>query len=204
MKKAFTIIEFVICTSMMFLIMGAAISIPFKKSKQTNYVQSNHDEIICSCTDGSQCRITIENPSGRNEFYTLQLIGGGAAGSSQKGGAAGEAKIVHYPSLPEGDYIIQLGEGGRYDGGNINGGTTAIYRVTDTGNELLEFALGGRGSNEIIHQSEISDDNRENTIRAQLQQGELPSFGAQATNSSCGAGGNSTANGNRGVVIIKW
>lgn len=200
-KSAFTIAEFVICIMIMFIIMGATISIPFKKAKMTQSIMAKDGTQKCSCLDNppnNECKITINNPSGRNEFFTIQLLGGGAAGSAYKGGAAGEAKIVHYPTL-NGEYLIKLGAGGVYGSSNINGGNTAIYKIDDDGHhELIEFASGGIGSNEKIYTDEIYD-----TTAVDYTLGEKPSFGTD-TETSCGKGGNAGQDGMLGEVIIKW
>ena len=204
-KSGFTIAEFIISLMIMFVIMGSVVTLAFKKAKQTinKYLEEGYE--VCDCTSGTDyCIITIDNQTGRNEFFTIQILGGGAAGSAEKGGAAGETKIVHYPAL-NGQYYVKLGAGGQFGSENINGGNTAIYKILDNGKfELLEFATGGVGSNEKIDSSTLPPD----VTEEELKIGEKPNFdSSQATGSTllqCGAGGNAGANGVMGGVLIKW
>ncbi|MBQ4646627.1 MAG: hypothetical protein IJB79_04695 [Candidatus Gastranaerophilales bacterium] len=182
--------------------MGAVVTMTFKKAKVTKHTQFRNGMEIHDCNSASDSRLlTIDNVNGRNEFFTIQLVGGGAAGSDQKGGAAGETKIVHYPTM-SGQYFIKLGAGGQR-GTNINGGTTAIYKVTDTGAyELMEFALGGVGSNERIFTEDIPS----GKTAADLARGEVPNFDEADTGGAirCGSGGDAGNNGIMGGVVIKW
>ena len=204
-RSGFTIAEFVISLMVMFIIMGSVITVTFKKAKQTinKYLAEGYE--VCDCTSGTDyCLITIDNNSGRNEFYTIQILGGGAAGSAEKGGAAGETKIVHYPTL-NGQYYIKLGAGGEYGGENINGGNTAIYKVLENGKfELLEFAMGGVGSKEKIDIASLPP----GVSASDLAKGEQPNFEASSADEvsmmQCGAGGDAGRNGTMGGVIIKW
>lgn len=224
-KSGFTAVEFIICLTFMMLIFGGMVSITFKKAKDTMPTQKQTNMIICSCDNarsikcdcnGRTCTVEKIDPhGGRHEFFTVQILGGGAAGSAERGGQAGEGKIVHYPTL-EGEFLVQLGEGGKYKdtSGNINGGASAIYQIKkdDKGNfqgyELLEFALGGMGSNEKINDGDIraedpaSDEYKKE--EAELQKGKAPTFASGDSLSSCGAGGDYQQNGQDGEVIIKW
>ena len=233
-KDAFTAVEFIICLTFMMLIFGSMVSLTFKKAKQTMPTQKQVNMAICSCVPdrnikctctGRNCTLEkIENVGGRHEFFTIQILGGGAAGSTQRGGQSGEGKIIHYPAL-DGEFHVQLGEGGKFGTSNVNGGTTAIYKINknDKGTEayeLLEFALGGVGSNELIHSGDIRADQAsepaayEEELR-NIQRGKAPAFASGESLSSCGAGGDARAyvplagetidlNGKDGEVIIKW
>ena len=233
MKRAFTIAEFILCLVIMFMIMASCITIPFKKKRQTNFALGFHDSIVCSCADPEvaqneyECRFEIKKHTGRYEFHTIQLLGGGAAGGTEKGGAAGEAKIIHYPTM-EGEYIIKLGKGGEFESGNLNGGATALYKVVKlnpkdppepdpaTGivppsaterYELVEFALGGMGANEKIDEAaEIieTDPDKIDEALDKLKLGEVPNFGTENAASICGTGGNVEEDGQYGEAIIRW
>lgn len=185
MKRAFTLVEFLVCITMMLIIMGIAISIPMKKAKKTDFVQQKRDTFVCSCEE-KECRFKIDNPAGKNEFFTIQLIGGGARGGDYTGGAAGETRIIHYPSM-NGEYYIKLGEGGKNS--SYNGGNTVLYKIKEDGKyEVLEFAVGGKYSNE---------QNGSDTITT----GELP---RSEIGDNCGAGGNKQQDGKDGGAVIKW
>ena len=138
------------------------------------------------------------------EFFTIQLVGGGAGGGPHKGGGAGESKVVHYPGL-EGTYVIKLGAGGA---ANRNGGITAIYRknyvgqdngATITTNTLVEFAKGGTWTNESIDTTLDIDE------QEKLKEGEVPAFSeTSGTGTSCGQGGRANLPGQSGEVVIRW
>ena len=183
----------------------------------TETVQRTHNEIVCSCSDEEVrrnnyvCEIQIENPAGRHEFYTIQLLGGGAAGSTCRGGAAGEAKIITYPSLETGTYYIKLGAGGTST--RYNGGSTILYKKDETTNrlEVVEFARGGMAevNNPPCNYEEELEAYSTPALRAEaeekIKKGEAPTFGAgQTFDSRCGAGGDFGQSGNYGEVIIKW
>ena len=219
MKKAFTIAEFILCLVIMSTVLVGMLTVSFKKSKMTATVQRTHNEIVCSCSDEEVirndyvCEIQIENPTGRHEFYTIQLLGGGAAGSTCRGGAAGEAKIITYPSLETGTYYIKLGAGGT--SARYNGGSTVLYKK-DENNRLrvVEFARGGMAeiNNAPCVYEELeaySDASLRAEAEEKIKKGEAPTFGAgQTFDSNCGAGGDYQASGNQsgnyGEVIIKW
>ena len=84
-KRGFTIAEFIVSIMFMFLIIGAAVSIPMKKAKETKHNKKQDGVKMCSCnsdenkTSIDTCILEFE-PSGRFEFYTVQILGGGAAG----------------------------------------------------------------------------------------------------------------------------
>ena len=210
-KRGFTIAEFIVSIMFMFLIIGAAVSIPMKKAKETKHNKKQDGVKMCSCnsdenkTSIDTCILEFE-PSGRFEFYTVQILGGGAAGSSPssgdgKGGVAGEAKIIHYPTLA-GRYVVKLGAGGVVGSAYPHGGNTVIYKITDGGQyELVEFARGGvSGPQEKINTTALSD----TSLIDELKKGEIATFGADATTTACGAGGDAGKNGQMGEVIIKW
>ena len=217
-KSGFTIAEFIICIMIMFVVMGAVVSVPFKKAKTTKRVQFQNGTRVCDCNnyDGLENNIpycdikTIDNPTGRNEFFTIQLVGGGAAASPEIGGDAGESKTVYYPSM-NGRYRAYLGLGGEYADdlySKKNGGNTVLYKILDDGNyELIEFAAGGVGSLETIQEVELHGDR----TRESLAVGLLPQFTSAQTGALvCGAGGNAPLsndarrNGNAGGVVISW
>ena len=203
-KRAFTIAEFVICIMIIVLVMGATVSIPFKMKKQTKTPKKQANLAKCSCVDSpinNECDIEIDNPTGRYEFFTISMTGAGGAGSpgggsnAGKGGLAGESKTMVYPML-SGKYLIKLGKGGVFGSSDINGGNTVIYKITNDGKyEILEYALGGAGHKENVHNDELYDDSL--------------ALGETLANSSghgerCGAGGATGENGIDGEVIIKW
>ena len=209
-KSGFTIAEFIICIMIMFVVMGSVITIPLKKAKTTKHIQFKNGEFVCDCNnttnswtlDGesfTHCDFPIDNPSGQSEFFTIQLVGGGAAGSDEIGGDAGESKIVHYPSM-NGNYRIVLGVGGEFGSFYINGGNTVLYKQNDSGNwELVEFASGGVGSQETIQDHELS----EGVTRDDMKNGLRPDFGIAGA-LACGAGGNAQQPGIMGGAIIRW
>lgn len=196
-KTAFTIVEFVMTIIIMLLIMGATISVPLKKAKMTKKPLKKDGIINYSCTTTpaqDEYVFTIDSQNGRHEFFTVQLLGGGAAGSATKGGAAGETKVIHYPSM-NGRYAVRLGKGGiATNPAKISGGNTVLYKIDDSGQyELIEFARGGLGSVEPLTPEDGPDANK----------GEKASFVTDGA-SVCGNGGDAGANGQIGEVIIRW
>lgn len=184
--------------------MGAAITVPFKMKKETKQALNKQDGIEkCSCSDSpvnNECIIEIDNEMGRYEFFTVQILGAGAAGSAEKGGDAGEAKILYYPMLT-GKFLVKLGHGGVYGGTKINGGNTVIYKLNDKGEyEIFEYALGGTGHEEKIYTEDLYDASEQ----ASLEKGKIPAFGTGDVSTSCGAGGDKGQNGKDGEVIIRW
>ena len=211
-KRGFTIAEFIVSIMFMFLIIGAAVSIPMKKAKETKHNIKQDGIKACSCNTvdnkigslSDTCEFEFET-TGRFEFYTVQILGGGAAGGAEKGGAAGEAKIIHYPTMG-GKYLVKLGAGGIANSSTPHGGNTVIYKLNDSGEyELFEFARGGvSGSREKIDTTILSDP----AIADELKKGEIATFANKqdsATGSSvCGVGGDANKNGQMGEVVIKW
>lgn len=205
-KTGFTIAEFLVCIMITFVIMGSAVTIPLKKNKSTKNFSVRGETRICDCSnEDGFCEFEIDSENGRFEFFTIHLLGGGAAASAEIGGASGSLKTVYYPML-DGKYRIYLGQGG-VSGGNINGGDTLLYKVNDNNTyELIEFAAGGAGSNEKIYPELLytEDGQTEEQVREELAKGvELP-FGGQTT---CGKGGDAKdgfRDGIRGAAIIKW
>lgn len=192
--------------------MGAAVTIPFKKNKLVKGVPFRSGMNICDCNDESVrdqgfCTINIDSENGRKEFFTIQLVGGGAAGSGTKGGEAGESKTVYYPML-NGTYRVYVGLGGVYGNDNDptasrNGGHTVLYKVNDGGEtlQLIDFAAGGMGSVEKNPYSAGTSDYNE------LKIGELPGFSVKAYEDGetiCGKGGDAGQNGSAGGAVIKW
>lgn len=203
-RKAFTIVEFVVCLMIIVMVMGAAITVPFKMKKETKQSLNKKDGIEkCSCSDtpaNNECIIEIQNDTGRYEFFTVQILGAGAAGSANKGGDAGEAKVLYYPMLT-GKFLVKLGQGGIYGTNNINGGNTIIYKENDLGEyEIFEYALGGSGHNEDIVEDELYDESQKDSLKL----GKAPAFGTGDITTSCGAGGDFGQNGKDGEVIIRW
>lgn len=226
-ERGFTIAEFIICLMIMFIIMGTVVTIPFKKSKITKKIQFQNGEVICDCNSPasdlksgnvsgmkySYCEFEIDNPTGKTEFYTVRLVGGGAAASNEIGGNAGEGKEMIYPALT-GKYRIYLGMGGEYNASDINtprnGGSTILYKVLDDGTlELMDFALGGSASMETIQEEELSGGATLETLAL----GKAPSFNIRNDMTgmkACGAGGNAPSysasghDGNIGGAMISW
>ena len=192
--------------------MGAVVSVPSKKAKSTKQIRLKSGKIVCDCntpdleiisnvedTELKGCTINIDNSSGLNEFFNVQLVGGGAGGSSQLGGSAGETKVVRYPAL-NGEYVVILGYGGYKDKNELyvgrNGTPTALYKVKNDGKlELMEFALGGVGFSEIPDAGEV--------FSGDEKKGKIPSI-EQTGETICGAGGDAGAKGNIGGAIISW
>ena len=223
-KSGFTIAEFIICLMIMFIIMGSVVTIPFKKAKLTQNVQLRSGEIIWDCnttapdlktgtSGGGQyayCEFTIDNPTGKDEFFTVQLVGGGAAASTEIGGRPGEEKEIIYPSMT-GKYRIYLGIGGEYHNNSItvprNGGATVLYKVLESGSlELMDFAAGGSASMETLHDFEVSG----GATKESLAIGVTPHFVTNPGMKICGAGGNAPSYGstqNDGIMggaRISW
>ena len=210
-KSGFTIAEFVISVTMMFVVMGAVVSIPFKKAKQTKNVQLNASDFVCSCSDNNAqngyCDFSTDNSTGRFEFFEVTLIGGGAAAGPHKGGGAGEVKRVLLPTM-HGNYRIQLGAGGTT--ANRNGGNTALYVKTGEGAsakyELLEYAMGGLSTNEEIFTDEHPAGMDPADYEVQQKTGGEPGV-ILSPNALCGRGGDaggSNTDGIMGGAAISW
>ncbi len=193
-RAGFTIIELVISITVMFIVIVSAFPILFKKATTTTEVTKKDGVFVCSCLDSvnGECTFVPENQY-TQEFYTIQLLGGGAGGgvgTNKKGGSAGEGKVIYYPSLPvDGNtvYKIKLGEGGE---AGKNGGQTTFYKVTNGNVEIIDFARGGITTNE---DAEIIDGIYDVT-------GETSVYGENG----CGRGGDGMQAGTMGEVIIRW
>ena len=57
------------------------------------------DFYLTKCTQSDAAGFAVTPGITTKEFFEVRLIGGGAAGSTGKGGGSGEEKTVHYPSL---------------------------------------------------------------------------------------------------------
>ncbi len=192
-RGGFTIIELVVSIAIMFIVIVAALPIFFKKATKTTDPVKQGGLFVCSCVNHPDgvCVFKPENAY-KQEFYTIQVLGGGAGGgtsSNKKGGGAGEARTVFYPFLPSEntEYRIVLGEGGV---AGKNGGQTTIYKVTGSDSTVLEYARGGITTNED----------------AEMQDGIMQTSGATAAfnENGCGKGGDATMAGTMGEVIIRW
>ena len=193
-RSGFTIIEFVISIVVMFIVIAAAFPILFKKATTTKEPAKKGGSFVCSCVDSVNGECTFEPKNQYSqEFYTVQIVGGGAGGgigSQKRGGASGESKVVYYPSLPVSDgvvYKIKLGEGGQ---AGQNGGQTTLYRVNGSNIEVLDFARGGISTNE----------NAEEVDGIYNTSGEVSAY----SENICGRGGDSNQAGTMGEVIIRW
>ena len=222
-KDGFSIAEFLISITIMFVIAAAALpTLLIKKSKELPEYGKKAGEFVCSCSnkktidDEYTCRITLSKDMG--EFYSIQIVGGGAGGD-KKGGGAGESKVIHYPGM-DGEYIIKLGLGGIK---GKNGGHTAIYKINDRNQDnvqsttytLVEFARGGITTNEKIPE-ELNPANPQDAEEIKkLQTGEAPGYSEYSEEDIkekkelkdkkvCGRGGDACAAGNAGEVIIRW
>lgn len=195
-RGGFTIIELVISVTIMFIVIVAAFPILFKKATTTTEIPKSGGSFVCSCINSTNGECTfVPDDAFRQEFYTIQLVGGGAGGglgSGKKGGGAGDGKDVYYPSLPvdkdkNTQYKIKLGEGG--DAGK-NGGQTTFYRVEGSNIEVLEYAKGGITTNE----------------NAEEVDGILETSGqySKYSENGCGRGGDAMSGGTMGEVIIRW
>jgi len=210
LKKGFTIAELVISLVIMMIISASVLPILLKKAKQSDYIVDKDKKIVCSCRDGENeggsCEFEIKDGGG--EFYTVQLLGGGAGGATM-GGGAGEGKVIHYPALI-GKFKIVLGKGG---GSGQNGGITALYKENDDGTyKLLEFARGG------VINNQPDDPEMDGAERDKLKKGEEPTFNESAEKDTpgvpagpatpahipCGKGGDASSAGLMGEVIIRW
>ena len=192
-KSGFTIIELIISITIMFVVIIAAFPILFKKAKTTVDTPKRGGKFVCSCLTGSgECTFRPENQY-TQEFYTVQILGGGAGGgtgANKKGGGAGEGKVVYYPSMPieEGTYYkIKLGEGAE---AGKNGGQTTIYKVNGSNVEVLDYAKGGVTTNE----------NAEEIDGILNTSGEVSNY----DENGCGRGGDAMQSGTTGEVIIRW
>ena len=193
-KSGFTIVEFVISIVTMFIVIVAAFPILFKKATTTKEAPKKGGLFVCSCLDSvnGECTFKPENQYSQ-EFYTIQILGGGACGgigSMKKGGTAGEGKVIYYPSMPISEntqYKIKLGEGGQ---AGKNGGQTTIYKITGSDIEILDYAKGGISTNE----------NAEEIDGIYNTSGETSTYSENA----CGRGGDSNQSGTMGEVIIRW
>ena len=211
-KDGFSIAEFLISITIMFVIAAAALpTLLMKKAKEPVEFGKEEGKYVCSCAEGdgtdAECEFTFTKDMG--EFFAIQIVGGGAGGGSHKGGGAGESKVVHYPGM-DGKYLIKLGRGGN---ARENGGYTAIYRkdytdqknTSSTGYTLVEFARGGIYTDEIVDEANPDKEN--------LKKGETPTYSefSEPENATlaeikkvCGRGGNTGAEGNAGEVVIRW
>ena len=203
-KNGFSIAEFVISITIMFVVAVAALPILMQKSKDV-YEQGKGDgSWLCSCETeqykkNGYCDFTFKKDS-KAEFYTIQMLGGGAGGGVKRGGGAGEARVVHYPGL-DGEYRIILGKGGAGSSSSgvapQNGGQTLIYKKNYVKQDntkvekytLVEYAKGG-----ITGQEDAPENAYAN--------GEAPAF--SETTNHCGSGGNAGESGKDGEVVIRW
>lgn len=188
-KKAFTIVELVATMIILMVIMGSVVQIAFKKQKTpSNKVNDTNRKVFNSqeCPSG-EALWTVENPEA-NEFYTVELIGGGAGGTTNARGGAGESKAVYYPSL-RGTYKIVLGAGGEAEN---NGKPTIFYRCKNGESdctEILDYALGGIATNE-----ESLDENwHVPNLRDDLNPSDVSGYG-----------GENYSKGQMGEVIVRW
>jgi len=200
-KKAFTLVELIATMVFMMIIMASVLPILFKKSKATRPKPKDTSVQVFSCNitqnldaikdveiepDGSLIlKWEPENPE-RDEFYTIELIGGGAGGTQNSKGGAGEAKVVYYPAL-YGQFGIKLGNGGAV---NENGADTVLYVREKEGDDWypLEVAHGGLATNQTESGVSNIPNHRNDTIE----------------NDTCGFGGEIGQAGTMGEVIIRW
>ncbi len=220
-KYGFTIAELVISVTLIFIIMSASVPILLNKAKVSTPKAKKSNILICSCRDGEHndtpdangniyCEFNFDT-TGRFEFHSAQLVGGGSYSSDVRGGSAGEAIKVYFPTL-SGKYRIVLGRGGNLD--NVNGGNTAIYKVNEITDDdgtkrdayqLVAYAKGG------MYPGKVPPSEYEN-INAD---GEMPQYSEAEIDfdplrvvdytSVCGKGGARGSNpGNTGEVIIRW
>ena len=205
-KSAFSVLEFILALSTSILIGVAVLPILTKKERKPDAPQRIVGTKICTCDEalldpdnenikeGPACKFEFDAKK-QNEFYTIQLQGGGAGGSTNRGGSAGEIQTIYFPGL-DGEYIVQLGVGGAI---NKNGGHTVLYRkYTDaTGNhiEILGYARGGTTNPEGV-------DWLEGDEKTELEKGVLARF--SASEKKCGSGGDKGQAGLMGEAVIRW
>jgi len=208
-RLGFTIAEFVVSISIMLIIVSATVPIVFKKQKITTHIARKSGELICSCADTSTnaCVFELET-TGRNEFISVQMIGGGGAGGPIQGGGAGEAKITTFPTLG-GTFMAVLGEGGDPNA-EKNGGNTLFMQKNDDGTwKLIEFAKGGHYTSHSNYDEAILASDDADNLKFALNKGKKANFN-NATGFPCGSGGDGAYNGATaqkgmsGEVIIKW
>lgn len=230
-KIGFTIAEFTISIAIMFLVIASCVPILFKKDAISKQAAKQYGKAVCSCRDEESVRRSGDgyrycvldfDKTGKDEFYTIKLIGGGSAGSTKKGGKSGQYKMFHLPAMP-GRYVALLGRGGSLAPAinRPNGGTTAIYQeycvdsatnlsvdCSDTYAKkhyrLIDYALGGVYPGNNLNDAELVDPDIIHGEEAPASETLTAGMG------SCGKGGEGGApdllatNGTDGEVIIEW
>ena len=186
-SRGFSIAEFVISITILLIVSVAVLPMLLKKGKMPTEYGKKDGFYNCSCKADNSAKTctfkTAEQPNIK-EFVTINMVGGGAGGSSAahgKGGAAGEVRTVHYPAM-KGVFEIELGIGGAK---GKNGGDT-ILKFND---EIIEVAKGGVSNNETT------------TLKEEMYGESSP---IQATDEPCGKGGDAGEQGHQGEVIIRW
>ncbi len=236
MKNAFTIAELIL-TTIITAVICIILPITILKRDVKPSVAKKYD-FIAKCT--SKCifdahSATLSDSAGKqtkldynknsNEFYTIELVGGGAGGTQKSFGYPGESKTIFLPSLEDNQKITNAGytDAGKYGGiltgcylmeagmgGQINnsGQMSRICVVNRLANReceqatscdnrtIVAFAQGGIKSNEDVDFFKISDNLRQASLISSVKN-DSTTYGWGGTY------GKAPSTGTKGIIIIK-
>lgn len=144
-KSAFTIAELVLTTVIMSVVCIIAPMAILKrdvkppKKKKLEYIAKCTTKCLYDAHTGelvsidSNDRASLDYNKNSNEFYTIELVGGGGGGTRNSIGYPGESKAIYLPSLDENSGISDSTDDNK-------------YRGILTGYYLLETGSGGRSA----------------------------------------------------------
>ncbi len=236
-KLAFTIAELVL-TTIITAVICVILPVTILKRDVKPSVAKKYD-FIAKCTskcifdahsatltDSSNHKETkLDYNKNSNEFYTIELVGGGAGGTQKSFGYPGESKTIFLPSLEDnqkitnadykdtakyggiltGCYLMEVGMGGNINNSGQMSRICVVNRqanreceaaLTCDGRKIVAFAQGGIRSSEDIEFFNISEDLRQASL--------LSNSSSDTTNYGWGGvHGKKPTTGTKGIIIIK-